>query len=442
MSLVEQPPNLADILPKINLSRLAGSVDIQELINRANSHYFYWDKFKYLPLPPNTTHEEVWAYLKMVRMANSKKLNFLDKDGRPFSYWIPDAMLKYLNGIDRSSGEIIGAENFQFLPGQEQYIVSSLMEEAIASSQLEGAATTRRVAKEMLRAGRKPKDRSEQMIVNNWNTMRHLRTNRKMELTPDAIREIHSITTDKTLKNPNSSGQFRQDDEIVVEYNDVVVHTPPKAAVLKERMEALCAFANQGTDHPWIHPVVKATILHFWLGYDHPFEDGNGRTARALFYWYLLSRGYWIFEYLAISRYFLRAPGQYVRAYVYAETDGGDLTYFLNYNLRAIRFALRDVRFYITRKQREVASSNALLRGYRGLNARQKALIFHALRHPDSEYTLGAHKGSHGVAYDTARHDLLSLEKKGFLKRHKEGKAFVFIPSETIMDKLRREPDW
>lgn len=38
------------------------------------------------------------------------------------------------------------------------------------------------------------------------------------------------------------------------------------------------------------------------IAYMHPFVDGNGRTARALFYWYMLKSGYWLTEYLSISR--------------------------------------------------------------------------------------------------------------------------------------------
>jgi Fic family protein len=48
------------------------------------------------------------------------------------------------------------------------------MEEAITSSQLEGAATTREVAKEMIREGRQPRDRSERMILNNYLTMQRI----------------------------------------------------------------------------------------------------------------------------------------------------------------------------------------------------------------------------------------------------------------------------
>jgi Fic family protein len=226
-------------------------------------------------------------------------------------------------------------------------------------------------------------------------------------------------------------------DDIIVSYNNETVHVPPLAETLPQRVEALCHFANNTDDEQWIHPVIKGAIIHFWLAYDHPFTDGNGRTARALMYWYLLSRKYLLFEYLAISRYFLRAPGQYARAYLYTETDDGDLNYFLQYNLRAITLAIMDLRLYLSRKQKEISRSNELLRSYRGLNARQKTLIYHAIRHPDAIYRIEEHKNYHGIVYQTARMDLLHLATKGFLKKQKQGKEFIFLPYEGMIEKLR-----
>lgn len=226
-------------------------------------------------------------------------------------------------------------------------------------------------------------------------------------------------------------------DDIIVSYNNETVHVPPLAETLPQRVEALCHFANNNDDEQWIHPAIKGAIIHFWLAYDHPFTDGNGRTARALMYWYLLSRKYLLFEYLAISRYFLRAPGQYARAYLYTETDDGDLNYFLQYNLRAITLAIMDLRLYLSRKQKEISRSNELLRSYRGLNARQKTLIYHAIQHPDAMYRIEEHKNYHGIVYQTARMDLLHLATKGFLKKQKQGKEFIFLPCEGMIEKLR-----
>ena len=278
------------------------------------------------------------------------------------------------------------------------------------------------------------------MILNNWHAMQYIRKRRNEALSLENILELHSILTQNTLDHPEEAGKFRTRDDIVVEYMGEVVHEPPLSKAIPDRIKALCEFANRDDEEKWIHPVVKGAMVHFWLAYDHPFADGNGRTARALMYWYLLRRGYVLFEYLSISKHFLRAPGQYVRAYLYTETDNNDLTYFLVYNLRAIRFALQDVRKYIENKQKEVAHANSLLRSFRGLNSRQKSLVYHAIQHLDNLYTIESHRNTHGIGYETARRDMLELVAKGFLKQEREGKRlYVFIPSEKMMERLRSE---
>jgi hypothetical protein len=60
--------------------------------------------------------------------------------------------------------------------GFSVFLGLSLMDEAIASSQIEGAATTRKKAKEMLRENRPPKNRSEKMIANNYITIKRIRS--------------------------------------------------------------------------------------------------------------------------------------------------------------------------------------------------------------------------------------------------------------------------
>ncbi len=51
----------------------------------------------------------------------------------------------------------------------------------------------------------------------------------------------------------------------------------------------------------FIHPVIRAILLHFMLAYDHPFVDGTGRTARALFYWSMAHQGYWLMDFISIT---------------------------------------------------------------------------------------------------------------------------------------------
>ena len=441
MAIIVDPPQLSAILknPETLQKLLRTRVDsaLQDVIQKANEDYTHWHRFRYVPIPQEFSHEEAWALVKFGRHANFKKAPFTDKNDRPFSYWVPDGLQKDLHDVDVWAGGNFVTDTSSALPGREQFVIRSLMDEAIASSQLEGAATTTQKAKDLLRTGRKPKDRSEQMILNNWETMQFIREKRKTNLTKDFITEIHQRITEKTLDHPEDSGRLRMSNDIVVEYQGETVHIPPAFNTLPERMVAFCEFANKDGDNKWIHPVIKAAMLHFWLAYDHPFHDGNGRTARALMYWYLLSRDYLLFEYLAISRYMQRAPGQYVRAYLHTETDDNDLTYFLFYNLKATKQACKEAQSYIQRKQKELTGLSTALKKYPGLNLRQRSLLSHATQHPHETYTIDTHRNAHGVVYQTARNDLLALAEKGFLKKEKSGKEFVFVQADKMMDKLR-----
>ncbi len=443
MSLIAPVPDIKNVMGTLEgMKRVfsTGSVpELQPLLQRANEKYLYWDDVKYrIPQGVSLSAEEVWAYIAFGRNAYRKIAPFTDKHGKPFSYLIPDSLYRAISTVDVWSGGLITTDQPVGMPERERYIISSLMDEAIASSQLEGASTEYRIAKEMLRSGRKATGKHEQMILNNWHAMQYIRKHRNEALSLENILELHSILTQNTLDHPKEAGKLRTRDDIVVKYMDEVVHEPPFSKDIPERIRALCDFGNQDEEEKWIHPVIKGAMIHFWFAYDHPFTDGNGRTARALMYWYLLSKRYVLFEYLSISKHFLRAPGQYVRAYLYTETDDNDLTYFLVYNLRAIRFALQDVRKYIDSKHQEVANANSLLRSFRGLNARQKSLVYHAIQHLDNPYTIEAHKNTHGIGYETARRDMLQLVEKGFLKQEREGKRlYLFIPSEKMMEKLR-----
>jgi Fic family protein len=318
--------------------------------------------------------------------------------------------------------------------------VRSLIEESTTSSQLEGASTTREVAKQMIREGRKPRDRSERMILNNYRTMQRIIELKDRKIDKDMILEIHRLVTDGTLDNPSGVGRLRRPDERVVVGDDLgeVFHDPPAAVDLEHRIAAMCDFANRETPGGFIHPMVRSMILHFWLAYDHPFVDGNGRTARALFYWSMLKQGYWLFEYIAISKIILKGPAKYGRAFLYSETDENDLTYFLLYHAGVVRRAIDELYLYIDSRRERLARIQRELRGLTHLNNRQRDLINHALRHPGQHYTVEYHRNMHNVVYETARSDMMDLADRGLLQKRKVGKAWLFTPSADLEERLRQ----
>jgi len=323
---------------------------------------------------------------------------------------------------------------------RDQYIVSALVQESITSSQLEGAVTTREVAKEMLRTGRPPRDTSERMILNNYSTMQRIRSIRQSALSPDLVMELHALVTEGTLDKPDAAGRFRRADENVrvEDIEGTIFHEPPPADELPQRIEAMCAFANGTTPDFFVHPVIRAITLHFWLAYDHPFVDGNGRTARALFYWSMLRADYTLFEFISISQILLRAPKRYARAFLYTETDQNDLTYFILHQTEVIEQAVQALHEYVKRKTTELREAEHRLRGLQGLNHRQQALLAHALHQPGARYLIGSHQRSHGVTFQTARNDLFDLRERGLLVSKKEGRSNAFYAPGDLGDKLTR----
>ncbi len=404
--------------------------------------YLHWEDVRVRNPPADLSHEEWWLAIKLKRGSTRRELPFVDKSGQHFSYSDSGDLYRRLRGIDRDcSGQIEVPFGHGFQEGSgEKYLMSSLIEESITSSQLEGAATTRRIAKEMLRTGRSPRDESEQMILSNYHAMEFLRQHAQEDLSMDILLELHRILTHKTLEE-HQIGRLRQplDRVEVASWDGVVVHTPPHANELDVRMGRLLTFANHDHDGQEIHPFVKAVVLHFMIGYDHPFVDGNGRTARALFYWSMARSDYWLTQYLTISSVIRQAPAQYVRAYVYSETDDRDITYFLYYHLKVMRTAISNLHSYLARKSREMERLWSVLRAPDTtilLNHRQVALLGHLLKNPEQIYVIASHQRSHNVTYQTARTDLIKLTELGFLQASKRGRKLVYRKSTEFESKL------
>ena len=424
---------------------LLGDATFQQIAiaRRATRDYLHWDDVFHRAPPPGLTTGQWWNALKSRRLAAAKPVPLRPVSSGPFWvfwYTLPDAAEEMLLRITQQASGRIGTSDTVVNPAtRDRYVLSSLAEEAITSSQLEGASTSRRVAKDMLRAGRAPNDRSERMIVNNFRAMEFVRESTHEPLTPDLVLEIQRIVTDGTLDDPSDAGRLQQPGDTRVrvwDANGGVLHTPPPAEELPERMRAMCDFANGGGEG-FTHPVVRAMILHFWLGYDHPFADGNGRTARILFYWAMLREGYWLTEFISISRIIRKARAQYERAFLLVETDDNDLTYFLLHHLRVVLRAVDELMAYVERKAAEVRTAERIVRSAGRLNHRQLDVVGHALRNPDASYTVQSHRRSHNVAYETARSDLLDLAALGLLVRTKVRKAFRFTPAPDVEDRLR-----
>jgi Fic family protein len=445
MKVPEKAPKLKDILNKSGLEEFQKSYtnpnfDIKKIIN----DYDYWTEFKQKKY--GVKPETAWARREVESLSNRKELPFSDKDGKKFSFWLTPKTQPILHFIDRDalSFPILDMRNEA---EKTKYLISSLVEEAIASSQIEGAATTRRVAKEMLAVNRVPKNKSEWMIYNNYKAINHIKEKDcKNPLSEDMLLNLHKILTENTFeeKEKDCIGRFRlpvQDDDIgVYDIDETLLYKPYPAEQIPAEIKKLIDFANtnhDGVQSEFIHPVVKAIILHFWIPYIHPFTDGNGRTARALFYWFMLKNGYWIFEYISISKLVLKMSGQYKKSFLYSECSDNDMTYFVLFNLEIIEKSIKDLILLINKKEALQRKNRFILDKYPGLNHRQRDILINALKNPNKEYEISLHKGLHQISYGTARSDFMDLAKLGLMEVHLIGKKNIFIPAKDILLKLQ-----
>jgi Fic family protein len=428
---VTQPDTLGAVLKVM----LAGATPAP------GGRYLHWDEFRHRPAPDGATTENYWHAVRYARRAASRVVPLRDLKGDCFQFANVPLLTEFLHMVDRDAAGAIRTPGQVTDPGtRDRYLIASLAEESITSSQLEGASTSRANAKQMLREGRAPRDHGERMILNNYGAMEWLRSKHNEPLTPAIVFELHALVTAGTLADPASSGRFRRDcDEIVVsDETGRILHWLPKEAELAGRLDDLCSFANANeSGEGFLHPVLRSILLHFQIAYDHPFVDGNGRVARALFYWSMARHGYWLCEFVSISRILKRARAQYLRSFLYTETDENDTTYFLLDQLRVLRRAIEDLHDYLARKAQEERDAESILRRTWKtalvLNERQLALLARALRAPDTIFTVETHRRSHGIAYDTARTDLAALADDGLLTMRKRGRRFLFAPSSDLL---------
>ena len=381
------------------------------ILKSIQDEYLYWDKIKYKS--KDYQPDELWNAVKFHRYLKSNTIKFGKYN---FSYVITDYMQRALHQFDLHIGGNLGSNIGIAETDKTKFVISSIMEEAISSSQMEGANTTRKKAKEMIQKEQKPRNKSEQMIMNNFITMKHIVHYKNEAITPENILYLHKLISNKTLADKEDEGKFRDNDEVyVVDHTtSEVVHTPPSWNELEGLVKDLCFFCNNDSAN-FIHPIVKGCIVHFMIGWIHPFTDGNGRTARALFYWYMLKQGYWLTEYLSISRIIKDTKGQYEKAYLYTECDENDLSYFITYHIKTMEKAFDALKVYINRKQKEVFQA-AIFMKIPNVNDRMAQIL--KILHDDSERILNTKEieSRFDISNFTARSDLKSLVDLGFLE--------------------------
>ena len=403
------------------------------------------DQGRYLPFdelryrwPPGLDSKLCWALVKKARTAQYSTLLPL---GEPIQWGkcvLTPLAQKAMSIVDRQA-TTAALEYMTSQIGEHahfSYLLNDLIEdEAISSSQLEGAATTTRVAKDMLKRKRLPRTPDERMVIGNYKMMNFAWEQRYEPLSLELITAMHRVGVEGIDDAQYSPGDFRDNDDVVVQDGEGnTVHAPPPAAGLALRLQMLAKWINQSHNDPdhadYLHPLIKGIALHFALGYEHPFRDGNGRVARALFYWFMFKNDFSAFRYIAISILLRNAPLKYGRSYLNTEADDLDLTYFIDFQCSVI---LRAVSSFTEAYRKSLAYADTFDRWlmasgfFDQLTEKQRTVYQVAKSGMAKEFTAVNVKENLGCSYNTASATLNGLVALKVFEKRKMGREWVFF---------------
>lgn len=359
-----------------------------------------------------------WSMTRRARDAAIQLVNFFDHQGQQAGFVSTSLIAQACEFVDKHATTLAMNDLLKRLRGAGAELHDLQLEEPITSSQLEGANTTTLIARNMLETGRRPHTEDEHMIAGNARLMKAIPDLLDEPLTPELIRRFHAIGMENIDDAKYTSGEFRTTDDIVIMDSDGnIVHQPPAAKALTERLENICHWVNSSDEY--IHPLIKACILHFMVAHEHPFRDGNGRTSRALFYWFMLKNDYGLFRYISISSLLHIAPVKYAHSYIYSETDGLDLTYFIEYQFGVIHRALDNLLRHINELLQRSASIDRMLFQsgiLSSLTARQVTIFNIMLANARKDFSVVEVSEALGISNNTARNDLRKLVQQGLIK--------------------------
>jgi len=416
----------------------------QNISKYSDFNYLYWDKIKFQPVPKwFKDSKDLWGTIKFMRTLNYVSPIKTDS-WEFFRFWELEFSKKLLHEIDKNASWTF------YTPFSESdkrlFVTNWMLEEAISSSQLEWASTTSRNAVKMIKQWIKPKNDSDRMILNNYEVMYFVKDElvKKEKIDESDLLYLQEILTKWVIENKWEIWRFRDinddnKDPIVVKFKWKIAHEPMKSEKMRVELKRLIDFMNdEGDFNTFVHPVIKAIVIHFWIWYLHPFCDWNGRTARALFYWYLLKNDYFWFSFIPLSSIIKKSKIEYAKSYIYSEQDDRDLWYFINYNLRKIKIALDAFQSDLKNRFKDNHSNLKDLR-HLDLNDRQKKLLKYFLENKDSFTNSLIHKNYYNISKPTAVSDLNILRKKWLIYSTKSWRNISYFPVENLENLIKKD---
>lgn len=248
--------------------------------------------------------------------------------------------LVYLNSC---TGVNLDAVKLLYTSQNSAYGTKALEEEIVATSAIESIDFNRDSVRNIMK-GLAPKDEEENRIYGLKQGFEFI-SKRENKITEENIYKLYMMAIGNFLDDDNKlkeSNYYRHDTVFVM--SDKIEHSGIDYSKLPECMKTFVKFANAKDN---INDLLKATILHFYIAYLHPYFDGNGRMARLIHMWFLIQKGYESTLFVPFSSYIEKSRKKYYNAYSLIEDNSKlsgviDVTPFLLYFIQNVYEKMTD----------------------------------------------------------------------------------------------------
>ena len=266
--------------------------------------------------------------LKDKHFTDYRKLKYkYSDDFSSFLNTLEELYYKPLPIVDFEDNNIVFIENHasvnqntikRLLQSQNGYYgIKAAEDEIIATSAIESIDFSRDSVRNILK-GMAPNDEQENRILG---------IKKGLEFIADTSNKINEENLFKLYMM--SAGDFVSEDDKLLEGNlyrhdtvyvvgEDVAHSGVDFRKVPEFMKLLIDFINAEDD---IDDLIKATIIHFYIAYIHPYFDGNGRTARLVHLWFLIQKGYQSALFIPFSSQIEKSRKAYYDAFTAVEEN-------------------------------------------------------------------------------------------------------------------------
>lgn len=405
----------------------------RKLVSNLNNNYVHWDKFKDMQIPEPDSRMDIWEKTLAERdQGFYRRLSFPSFD---IKWWISNSLEAQLHQLDIG---LAGGRDLQVLLEPKhihRHRTNALLDESITSAQLAGITVSKKAAKEMLLKKRAPQDVNEQVCINIYKALQLAYTKKEENLTEALLLQLHQALTRDTIKL-KGIGRYRTNNKVDLAAVDLSGgYKPADLTFIPAIAEQLISFYNDDAEPFFIHPLIKAGLIHYIITTARPFKDGNGRIARLLAQMYLLKKEYWVAEFISVSNVVSKFRQQYHKAFSQAQTDDNNAGYFIQFYIQSVQMAFKSLRDFALRINKEKGEKPA--QKIPGYNERQTAVLQWLKEEGTKVVTIRELRSVYGVSKETARTDLTALVEKGWIKYyHINKKTYAFVKGEGFDEQL------